>query len=65
MHVGLIGDIGPAAAEFYDRNLVRAHAATNCAEVLSLCRSSTRFPRLRRRLSIAGCAVSVYWARAS
>lgn len=29
MHIGLIGGIGPAATEFYYRNLARAHAATN------------------------------------
>lgn len=28
MHIGLIGGIGPAATEFYYRNLARAHAAT-------------------------------------
>jgi aspartate racemase len=36
MHVGLIGGIGPAATEFYHRNLVRAPAAANCALELTI-----------------------------
>jgi len=36
MHIGLIGGIGPAATEFYYRNLVRAHVAANCALDLTI-----------------------------
>ena len=36
MHLGLIGGIGPAATEFYYRNLVRAHVAANLAMELTI-----------------------------
>jgi aspartate racemase len=36
MHIGLIGGIGPAATEFYYRNLVRAHVAANCVLDLTI-----------------------------
>ena len=42
MHIGLIGGIGPAATEFYYRNLVRAHVAANCALDLTIVHSDIR-----------------------
>jgi len=42
MHIGLIGGIGPAATEFYYRNLVRAHAAANCALDLTIVHADMR-----------------------
>ena len=29
MHIGMIGGIGPAATEFYYRNLIKAYKAAN------------------------------------
>jgi aspartate racemase len=42
MHIGLIGGIGPAATEFYYRNLVRAHAAANCVLELTIVQAHIR-----------------------
>src|SRR5262245_49717669 len=42
MHIGLIGGIGPAATEFYYRNLVRAHVAANCAMELTIVHADVR-----------------------
>jgi aspartate racemase len=42
MHIGLIGGIGPAATEFYYRNLVRAHVAVNCALDLTIVHADMR-----------------------
>jgi aspartate racemase len=42
MHIGLIGGIGPAATEFYYRNLVRAHVAANCALELTIVHADMR-----------------------
>jgi aspartate racemase len=42
MHIGLIGGIGPAATEFYYRNLVRAHAAANCVLELTIVQADIR-----------------------
>ena len=42
MHIGLIGGIGPAATEFYYRNLVRAHAAANRAMELTIVHADMR-----------------------
>jgi len=42
MHIGLIGGIGPAATEFYYRNLVRAHAAANCVLELTIVQADMR-----------------------
>jgi aspartate racemase len=42
MHIGLIGGIGPAATEFYYRNLVRAHAAVGRALELTIVQADTR-----------------------
>jgi aspartate racemase len=36
VHLGLIGGIGPAATEFYYRQLVRAHASAGCALDLTI-----------------------------
>ena len=42
MHIGLIGGIGPAATEFYYRNLVRAYAAAGRALELTIVQADTR-----------------------
>ena len=42
MHIGLIGGIGPAATEFYYRNLVRAHVAANRALELTIVHADSR-----------------------
>jgi hypothetical protein len=42
MYIGLIGGIEPAATEFYYRNLVRAHAAANCAVELTIAHAGIR-----------------------
>jgi hypothetical protein len=42
MHIGLIGGIGPAATEFYYRNLVRAHDAANCVLDLTIVHADVR-----------------------
>jgi len=42
MHLGLIGGIGPAATEFYYRNLVRAHVAANRALELTIVHADSR-----------------------
>jgi aspartate racemase len=42
MHIGLIGGIGPAATEFYYRNLVRAHAAASCVLELTIVQADIR-----------------------
>ncbi len=42
MHIGLIGGIGPAATEFYYRNLVQAHAAAGCALELTIVHADVR-----------------------
>lgn len=42
MHIGLIGGIGPAATEFYYRNLARAHAATGQAMELTIVHAELR-----------------------
>src|SRR5262249_25217246 len=42
MHIGLIGGIGPAATEFYYRNLVRAHAAAGSALELTIVHADMR-----------------------
>ena len=42
MHIGLIGGIGPAATEFYYRNLVRAHAAANRVLELTIVQADIR-----------------------
>jgi aspartate racemase len=42
MHIGLIGGIGPAATEFYYRNLVRAHVAANCVLDLTIVHADVR-----------------------
>ncbi len=42
MHIGLIGGIGPAATEFYYRNLVRAHVAAGRALELTIVHSDMR-----------------------
>ncbi|MGH9755739.1 MAG: aspartate/glutamate racemase family protein [Blastocatellia bacterium] len=42
MHIGLIGGIGPAATEFYYRNLARAHAAAGCAMELTIVHADAR-----------------------
>jgi len=42
MHIGLIGGIGPAATEFYYRNLVRAHVGANCALDLTIVHADSR-----------------------
>lgn len=36
MHIGLIGGIGPAATEFYYRNLVKAHRSSGSGSQLDL-----------------------------
>jgi len=42
MHIGLIGGIGPAATEFYYRNLVRAHDTAGRALELTIVHSDVR-----------------------
>src|SRR2546423_1291828 len=42
MHIGLIGGIGPAATEFYYRNLVRAHVAANRVMELTIVHADVR-----------------------
>ena len=42
MHLGLIGGIGPAATEFYYRNLARAHASVNQAMELTIVHADVR-----------------------
>jgi aspartate racemase len=42
MHIGLIGGIGPAATEFYYRNLVRAHVAAGRAPELTIVHADSR-----------------------
>src|SRR5262245_56670972 len=42
MHIKLIGGIGPAATEFYYRNLVRAHSAANCVLDLTIVQADVR-----------------------
>jgi len=42
MHIGLIGGIGPAATEFYYRNLARAHAAAGSALELTIVHADIR-----------------------
>jgi aspartate racemase len=42
MHLGLIGGIGPAATEFYYRNLVRAHVAANRVMELTIVHADVR-----------------------
>lgn len=42
MHIGLIGGIGPAATEFYYRNLVRAHVAAGRALELTIVHADMR-----------------------
>src|SRR5215510_15267567 len=42
MHIGLIGGIGPAATEFYYRNLVRGHAAADRALELTIVHADMR-----------------------
>ncbi|HKQ76123.1 MAG TPA: aspartate/glutamate racemase family protein [Blastocatellia bacterium] len=42
MHIGLIGGIGPAATEFYYRNLVRAHVAAGSAMELTIVHADSR-----------------------
>src|SRR5499426_1778972 len=42
MHIGLIGGIGPAATEFYYRNLVRAHDAAGRAMELTIVHAEVR-----------------------
>jgi aspartate racemase len=42
MHIGLIGGIGPAATEFYYRNLVRAHAAAGRPMDLTIVHAEVR-----------------------
>ncbi len=42
MHIGLIGGIGPAATEFYYRNLVRAHDAAGRALELTIVHADVR-----------------------
>jgi len=42
MHIGLIGGIGPAATEFYYRNLVRAHVDANRALELTILHADIR-----------------------
>ncbi len=42
MHIGLIGGIGPAATEFYYRNLARAHAATGQRMELTIAHAELR-----------------------
>lgn len=42
MHIGLIGGIGPAATEFYYRNLVRAHATAGRALELTIVQAEVR-----------------------
>jgi aspartate racemase len=42
MHIGLIGGIGPAATEFYYRNLVRAHAAASRVLELTIVQADIR-----------------------
>ncbi|AGH43826.1 hypothetical protein C427_1717 [Paraglaciecola psychrophila 170] len=36
MHIGIIGGIGPAATDFYYRNLIKAHALANKKFVLTI-----------------------------
>jgi aspartate racemase len=42
MHIGLIGGIGPAATEFYYRNLVRAHVAAGRTLELTIVHADSR-----------------------
>src|SRR5262245_12927378 len=42
MHIGLIGGIGPAATEFYYRNLVRAHVAAGRGLELTIVHADIR-----------------------
>src|SRR5262245_35593613 len=42
MHIGLIGGIGPAATEFYYRNIARAHVAAGRAMELTIVHADTR-----------------------
>lgn len=42
MHIGLIGGIGPAATEFYYRDLARAHAATGQRMELTIAHAELR-----------------------
>jgi len=42
MHIGLIGGIGPAATEYYYRNLVRAHASAGRALELTIVQADIR-----------------------
>jgi aspartate racemase len=42
MHIGLIGGIGPAATEFYYRNLVQAHVAAGSALELTIVHADMR-----------------------
>jgi aspartate racemase len=42
MHIGLIGGIGPAATEFYYRNLVRGHVAAGRALELTIVHADMR-----------------------
>ena len=42
MHIGLIGGIGPAATEFYYRNLVRGHVAAGRAMELTIVHADIR-----------------------
>jgi|SoiMethySBSTD1v2_1073268.scaffolds.fasta_scaffold32796_5 aspartate racemase len=42
MHIGLIGGIGPAATEFYYRNLVRAHVAASRVLELTIVQADIR-----------------------
>jgi len=42
MHIGLIGGIGPAATEFYYRNLVRGHSAANRVLELTIVHADVR-----------------------
>src|SRR5262249_61960555 len=42
MHIGLIGGIGPAATEFYYRNLVRGHVTAGRAMELTIVHADIR-----------------------
>src|SRR5215475_549687 len=42
MHIGLIGGIGPAATEFYYRNLVRGHVSAGRAMELTIVHADIR-----------------------
>ncbi len=42
MHIGLIGGIGPAATEFYYRNLVKRHAEAGTVMDLTIVHADTK-----------------------